>query len=125
MLSTEFDSSERQYNGNFTLAGTASTTGVNTGMTIAGNVMIGSGTTFAAGTSLTHNVGGNWTNNGTFSFTTGNTINFNTAGSKTISGSSATAFQNITVNKGSNTTTVLDANCVGAVSNTGNITISN
>jgi hypothetical protein len=94
-------------------------------LTINGDITIGSGTTFAAGMSLTHNVGGNWTNNGTFSFTTASTINFNTAGSKTISGSSTTAFQNIIVNKGTDTTNVLEANGVGAISNTGNITITN
>ncbi|HEY3103813.1 MAG TPA: kelch repeat-containing protein, partial [Pyrinomonadaceae bacterium] len=94
-------------------------------LTVNGNLTIGSGTTFAAGTSLTHNIGGNWTNNGTFSFTTGSTINFNGSNSATINGSSSTAFQNITVNKGSSTSTVLEANGVGALSNTGNITLSN
>ena len=107
---------------------TLSTSGTKTAgaaLTVVGNLLINSPATFAAGASLTHNVGGNWTNNGTFSYTTGSTINFNTAGSKTISGSSATAFQNIIINKGSNVTNVMEANGVGALSNTGNITMTN
>jgi len=60
--------------GDLALSGTVSTTGV-VGMTIGGNVVIGAGTSFAAG-AFTHNVAGNWTNNGTFTHS-GGTINFN------------------------------------------------
>lgn len=77
-------------------------------LTVRGDLTIGSGATFAAGTSLTHNVGGNWTNDGSFSFTTGNTINFNTAGSRTIGGGSNSGFDKIALNKGSDATNVLE-----------------
>ncbi|RIW15146.1 T9SS C-terminal target domain-containing protein [Algoriphagus lacus] len=78
---------------NFTLSGTASTTAV-TGLTIGGNVDIGTGTTFSAA-SFTHNVGGNWTNSGTF--TAGNsTVNFNSANPGSINTSLGTgSFANI------------------------------
>jgi len=111
-------------NGNFTLSGTASTTSVTVAMTIGGNLTIGTGTTFAAGTSLTHNVGGNWTNNGTFSFTTTSTINFNGNNAlQTISGSTSTAFNAITLNKGSLLSNTLEA--TGPMSMTGQTTITN
>jgi hypothetical protein len=92
-------------------------------LTIAGNLTIGSNATFAAGTSLTHNLAGSWTNNGTFSFTTGNIISFTGNSSAVITGSSTTAFSNITVNKGSSTTTVLEA--TGLMSMSGNLTLMN
>lgn len=113
--------------GNLTLtnsSGTGSTTKTaGAALTVAGNLTINSLATFAAGTSLTHNVGGNWTNNGTFSFTTGSIINFNTAGSKTISGSSTTGFNSITVNKGTDTTNILEA--TGPMTMSGNLTLTN
>jgi hypothetical protein len=92
-------------------------------LTIAGNLTIGSNATFAAGTSLTHNLGGSWTNNGTFSFTTTNIISFTGNSSAVITGSSTTAFSNITVNKGSSTTTVLEA--TGPMSMSSNLTLMN
>jgi hypothetical protein len=101
----------------------ASTKSATAAVTVVSDITIGSGATFAAGTSLTHNIGGNWINNGTFSFTTGNTINFNTAGSKTISGSSTTAFSSVTVNKGTNITNVLEA--TGPMTMSGNLTLTN
>jgi hypothetical protein len=111
--------------GNLTLSTTGSKSAT-ASLTLAGNLLINSPATFAAGTSLTHNIGGNWTNNGTFSFTTANTINFNGNNAlQTISGSSATVFNNIIVNKGTNVNNILEANGVGALSNNGNITISN
>ena len=93
-------------------------------LTIAGTLTIGSFSTFAAGTSFAHNIGGDWTNNGTFSYTTASVINFNGSGTQTISGSSATAFYDITVNKGSDVTSVLESNGVGAISNTHDWTIN-
>jgi hypothetical protein len=93
----------------FTTSGTAATGAASTGITIGGNVTLGSGTTFNAGTSLTHNVAGNWTNNGaTYSFTTGNTVNFNsTAADQAINGTAASqTFNNITVNKTGRTLSV-------------------
>jgi len=66
---------------NFTVTGTASTTGV-TGLTIGGALDIESGATFTAG-SFTHNIGGNWINSGTFN-SAGSTINFNGGNSGNI-----------------------------------------
>ncbi|WP_187176409.1 T9SS type A sorting domain-containing protein [Algoriphagus sp. AK58] len=58
---------------NFTLSGTAITTAV-VGLTIGGNLTIGTGTSFSAG-AFSHQVGGNWTNQGTFNAGT-STFNF-------------------------------------------------
>ena len=78
--------------GNLTTEGSIAATALDT-INVSGNVTIGSGTTFSAGT-FTHAVGGNWINNGTFNASTG-TINFN--GTSTISGSSTTAFKNLSI----------------------------
>ncbi|HZZ98786.1 MAG TPA: InlB B-repeat-containing protein [Candidatus Saccharimonadia bacterium] len=66
--------------GNFTLTGTESVTAA-AGLTIGGNVSIGSGTTFN-GSTFTHNVAGNWSNAGTFTAAT-STVIFN-GGSQTV-----------------------------------------
>ena len=86
--------------------------------------------TLTAGTlipgSNTIKLAGNWANNGgTFTAGTG-TVEFNGNNSlQTASGSGATAFYNVIVNKGSNASNILEANGVGALSNSGNITITN
>ena len=89
---------------------------------VRGNLTIGSNATFAAGTSLTHAIAGNWLNNGSFTFTTANTVLFNGANSATISGSSSTAFNNLSVDKGSSIATVLEA--TGPMSMNGNLTFT-
>jgi hypothetical protein len=71
--------------GDFILSGTVSATGV-IGMTIGGDVNIGSGTSFTSG-AFTHNVGGDWTNNGTFVGTASGAINLNGAGQNITGGS--------------------------------------
>jgi hypothetical protein len=76
---------------NFTVTGTANTTGV-VGLTIGGNLLIDVNALFAAG-AFTHNVGGNWTKNGTFT-ATGSTINFNS--SSASQNISASSFNNVT-----------------------------
>lgn len=75
------------------------------GLDIQGNMTISAGT-FAAST-FTHNVAGNWTNNGTFTSGTGSVV-FNGGSSQTISGSSATAFNNLTVNNANGITASID-----------------
>jgi hypothetical protein len=71
--------------GDFILSGTVSTTGV-IGLTIGGDVNIGTGTTFTSG-AFTHNVAGDWTNNGTFVGTASGAINLNGAGQNITGGS--------------------------------------
>lgn len=80
--------------GDFTLSGTASTTAV-VGLTVGGNITLGTGTTFTAG-AFTHNITGDWLNNGGTFTNTGSTINLNGA-DQSIGGSSATTFNNLTL----------------------------
>ncbi len=87
--------------GDFEMAGTATATAGNA-LTFAGNVTLGSGTTFAPST-FTHSVSGNWTNNGA-TFTPGtSTINFNnTSLAQSINGTAGSqSFHNIEIDKGS------------------------
>lgn len=65
----------RNIGGNFTLSGTATTTGV-IGLTIGGDLTINAGASFTSG-SFTHNVGGNFTNTGTFTASDNSQFNFN------------------------------------------------
>lgn len=84
----------------FSGAGTKTATGI---LTIAGNVTISNN--FTAG-AFTHTVAGDWTNNGTFGGT-GSTINFNGNNAlQTISGSSTTTFNLLTVTKTSQANTL-------------------
>lgn len=76
---------------NFTITGTANTTGV-TGLAIGGNVQIDATASFTAG-AYEHTVGGNWIKTGTFN-ATGSTINFN--GSISNQSIGASSFNNIT-----------------------------
>ncbi|MCU7549457.1 hypothetical protein OCK74_10045 [Chitinophagaceae bacterium LB-8] len=87
-------------NGNFTMAGTSSAastiaTSANN-MDFKGNVSIGSYATFDA-RSFNYGVSGNWTNNGTF--TAGSSkVTCNGSSTQEIAGSTATTFNNFTVN---------------------------
>lgn len=81
-------------NGNFTMAGTATTTGL-VGLTIGGIVTLGAGTTFTAG-AFSHNVAGNWINNGGTFTNTGSTINLNGTGAQSII-SGGSSFNNFTI----------------------------
>jgi hypothetical protein len=82
--------------GDFTISGTASVT-ASGALTIAGNTTFGSGTTFAA-ESFTHNLAGNLDNNGATLTATGSTFNLNGAAAQTIGGTSASTFENLTIN---------------------------
>ncbi len=81
-------------------------------LTLAGSLRINPTATFAANgaTGWTHNVAGDFTNNGTFSYVAGttNVFNFNGNNNATISGTSATGFYSITVNKGADINTILN-----------------
>ena len=82
--------------GDFTLSGTASVTAAGS-LTIAGNTVFASGTTFDAG-SFIHNLAGNLDNNGATMTTTGSTFNLNGAAPQTLGGTSASTFDNLTLN---------------------------
>ncbi|OSZ76973.1 hypothetical protein CAP36_11105 [Chitinophagaceae bacterium IBVUCB2] len=84
--------------GNLTTSGTGTKTLETSGgtMTFLGSITIGAGTTLDAN-DKTMNVGGNWLNNGAFT-QTNTTVIFNGAAAETISGSTATTFNNITFN---------------------------
>lgn len=67
-------------------------------LTVKSNVTVQAGTTLDAN-NLDLTVGGNWTNDGTFTAGSG-MVTFNGSSEQTISGSSTTAFNNLTVNSG-------------------------
>lgn len=77
-------------------------------ITAASNITINPTATFAAGGAFIHNIGGNWINNGTFTPST-STINFNGSSAESISGSTITAFNNLTINNSSATGVTLAA----------------
>ncbi|HEY8188006.1 MAG TPA: carboxypeptidase regulatory-like domain-containing protein, partial [Pyrinomonadaceae bacterium] len=94
------------------IASNLSTSGTNSAtagaaITISGNVTLGSGTTFNAG-SFTHNVAGDWTNNGAIFGPSTGTVNFNSSAvAQAINGTaSSQTFNNITVNKAAQTLSV-------------------
>lgn len=73
-------------------AGTAVSFTAGAALTISGNVLLGTSTTFNAG-SFSHTVTGNWINNGSFTGST-STVTFNGAGTM-LSGTGAQNFNNI------------------------------
>jgi hypothetical protein len=81
--------------GNFSLSGTATATAV-VGLTIAGNLTIGVGTTFNAATFI-HNIAGNWSRAGTFTAGT-STITFNGSALQTITALGGENFNNLVTN---------------------------
>jgi hypothetical protein len=83
--------------------------------------------TLTAGTltpvSNTITLGGNWANNGG-TFTSGtSTVTFNGSTNATLSGSSSTAFYNVTVNKGTSVSNILEI--TGPMSMTGDLIMTN
>ena len=81
--------------GNFTMSGTPSATAASA-LTVGGNFSIGSGCTFGAA-SYSHSVGGDFSNDGTFTPST-SSFTFNGTAAQTISGGTATTFNNLTLN---------------------------
>lgn len=104
--------------GDFTLAGTASTSAA-AALTIDGDFTLGSGTSFNAG-SYTHNLAGDFINSGgTFTGST-STINLNGTGAQSIGESSSTTFYNLTnSNTNAIVTATRDISCTGDFSNSG------
>ncbi|MDQ6813325.1 MAG: hypothetical protein M3040_06305 [Bacteroidota bacterium] len=80
---------------NLSISGTANTVS-GSAVTVGGDVSIGPGSTFTAG-SYGHNVAGNWSNSGTFTAGT-STVNLNGSSQQTISGGATTTFNNLTLN---------------------------
>jgi hypothetical protein len=87
--------------GNFTLSGTARTTGV-VGLTIGGNLTIGTGTTFTAG-NFSHSIAGNFTNNATFT-SSNSLLTFNGTSAQTIGGTAASTFYDLAIDNNSGVT---------------------
>ena len=109
--------------GNFSSdAGSASSVSYTAGaaITFGGDVTLGTGTTFSAGT-YSHSVAGNWTNNGTFNNGNG-TVTFTSTGSKNIGGSSTSTFSKLTLNNTSGFTLTGD---VGIDGTTNALTLTN
>ncbi len=119
----------------------SSGTGVSTktpiaGLTIRGSLSIDdSFSIFQGGNSLTHTVQGNWINNGlpnsgSFICGSGNTIMMNGTSSQIIMGSSATTFNNLTLNNGNILTLSPTSGITTTVSNlltltSGNVILGN
>lgn len=82
--------------------------------TVSGNLTIGTGATLDV-TSSNYGItlAGNWTNNGTFTQRSG-TVTFSGTDNSTISGSSATTFSNLTINK-TNSTSIVDLTGSGSI----------
>jgi len=105
--------------GDFTFSGTASANAV-IGLTIAGNLNIGTGTTFR-GRTFTHSIAKNFANNGTFTPNT-STMVFNGTSAQTIGGSTATTFANLTISNSSGVSLDDGTNTVSKTVNT-NLTL--
>lgn len=91
---TVFDIPSPGY-GNLTLTN-ASIKTAGSSLDVRGTLLINTGATFSGGTSLSHTVGGNFQNNGTFTPGT-STIAMNGATTQYINGSTATTFNNLTI----------------------------
>jgi hypothetical protein len=92
--------------GDFSMAGTATTT-AGAALTTAGNFTLGTGTTFTTGI-FNHSIGGNFTNNGIFN-ATGSTITCNGTSPQTLGGTSATTFDQLTIDNAAGVTLTSDA----------------
>ena len=94
--------------GNFSASGTVSGTAAGV-LVISGNTLIGNGSAFITG-SFNHLLAGNFENNGTFTGTSGGTITFNGTTAQTISGTSTSSFNNLTINNILNVTQAANVN---------------
>ncbi len=82
---------------------------ITSSLVVTNNVTIASGTLDM--NTLNLSIGANFTNNGTFTASTGR-VTFSGSGVDTVSGSSTTAFNLVTLNKGTSTADVLDVQSV-------------
>ncbi len=101
-------------------SGTWSTTSLSgsTATSIKGNFTLGTGVTINMGTFVGLIVGGNWTNNGTFTASNSFVI-FNGTAEQTIGGSSATTFNNLTINTGATVVVPTTVAVNGTLTNNG------
>ncbi|MBM4054748.1 MAG: hypothetical protein FJ264_08775 [Planctomycetes bacterium] len=104
--------------GNFSMSGTASAT-AGSALTVNGNFAIGSGATFDA-SSFSHSIGGDFANNGAFTSST-STITLNGTAAQTIDGTTASAFNNLTI---SNASAAISANVNFTVGGTLNVDLN-
>jgi sRNA-binding regulator protein Hfq len=87
--------------GNLTTSGSSTKTLQAGATTIAGELTIGPGTTFDAGTN-NFSIAGDWSNNGNFTASGSQTVTFNGSSPQNIDdGTSATTFDNVTINSNS------------------------
>jgi hypothetical protein len=107
--------------GDFTMSGTPSATAASA-WTVGGDVTIGSGCTFGAG-SYSHSFGGDLAVDGAFTGST-STVTFTGAASNTVSGSGTVSFNNVTVNKGTSSANVLDVTATITMAS-GGLTLTN
>jgi hypothetical protein len=84
-----------ELHGNLTFAGTVSVIPSNS-LTVKGNLILGTGTELIAGNNA-YSVGGNLENNGANFDATGSTFTFNGTAPQTIGGTTASTFDNITL----------------------------
>jgi len=108
-------------------AATYTATGSNP-LTIRGNLTINSGITFNSSMSGALNLAGTWTNDGTYT-TSSQTVTFNGTSAQTVGGSSATTFNNLTINNSNGVTLTTDATVSGVLTlnsdlNTGSHTLT-
>ena len=87
--------------GNLDTSGSGTKTLLAGSTALAGDLNIGAGTTFDAGTN-DFSIAGDWSNNGNgFTATSSQTVTFNGSSPQTIDGSFATTFNNVAINSGS------------------------
>ncbi len=90
-------------------------------VTVGGNLTIGAGTTLdASASNFALNIGANWINNGTFTPQAG-TVVFNGLVGQSIGGSSATTFNNLTINNAAGVSLSINAAAGGALTLTDGI----
>ncbi|MEO0075930.1 MAG: hypothetical protein ABIK31_07525, partial [candidate division WOR-3 bacterium] len=109
--------------GNFTMAGTASAT-CQEQITVNGDVTLGAGTTFNAG-SYNHYFKGNFYNNGSTFNAGSSTIYFNGTSTQTIGGSTASTFNNLTINNNAGIILANDETVRGTLTLTNGIVTTN
>lgn len=101
---------------NLATAATSAVT-VSQPLTISGNLTLGNGTTFTAGAS-SHAIAGNFTNNGSTFSSTG-TFTFNGGSAQLIGGTTASTFNNLTINSAGVTLSGVDASVSNVLTLTG------